>query len=366
MSHRRCDLVAWNRSTGTSDMISHPMVLAGFALDLTAFLAVLWFAATQIKIALYWKTGAPTSRQLRLERQAESSSLWGRAAVLVYVAGTIVFAVTLTSVLPDLVPGAMCGMGVIQASEGAMVQALVLRSLALLAMYFWHFIDRLNRGAPLAPLSEATARFGLLVVPFLALAVKDSFAAMWTLDTSGPVDCCAALYEKVGAATNRELAHAPWLGPLDATGLFLVSALALVGLAVYGLVARHHLKNPILTGCVAPLAIFWSWATTEAMLNVFCSYYYGVLHHPCPFCLFLIEHYAVGFLIFGGMAAVLLEGLAVPLAALLAHREPQVAPEANRLARRALIFVAVGVCVVTLLTMAPAVVWRIRHGVWMH
>ncbi|MEO1270361.1 MAG: hypothetical protein AAFX99_19915, partial [Myxococcota bacterium] len=111
-------------------MIAHPLLLAVTALDLLAVMFAQRVAneadsmdASSASCSALLVSGAQSRCAANQDRAAaraniESASLATRWAVGLFVFATALMVLGLTTVLPPLVPGAMCGTGVLSATEG--------------------------------------------------------------------------------------------------------------------------------------------------------------------------------------------------------------------------------------------------------
>ncbi|MDJ0764074.1 MAG: hypothetical protein QNJ97_13920 [Myxococcota bacterium] len=341
-------------------MIWQPVLLVIIALDTMTAVAVCILAAIQVRIALGWQGGAATQHQLLLERRAETAALIGRAILIVWIISTVAALVAITSVLPGLIPGAMCGMGAVQASGNRLASALLLRCIALAGVYAWRTLDRLNYATPVAPLTTASARLGLFCVPLVAVAIWHHLAALGHLDITRVVDCCAAVYDTTIAETGEVF----WLSDTVLVGIFLAGSVVLVSWTGWMAAVKKRRGSPFKAVSVALVSLAWAWVASHALVRLFAAYHYGVLHHTCPYCLFLPDHYGIGFFIFGGLALLVLEGVTVPICVLAASKAPSTACYAQKRQRRALALMAGFTALTTLIIVGPALIWRLEHGVW--
>lgn len=343
-------------------MIAHPIVLAVVACDAAAALLLLAAAATAVRTVLGWSPDDASRRQLALERRVERASLQARAGTALFLSGGVLFVFSIASVLPGVVPGAMCGTGVLQAMGAEGARALWLRALALLALGAWHLIDRLDRSSPSAPLTSAAARALLVAAPLALLAVADAARALLGLEVQSPVDCCAVLYDAVRSSregARRWDAGVPWVSLTIVGGV----SLATLSLAI----ARGGGTRPRAApgvALLAALAFLWGLVAARTLTGELAAYHYGVLAHECPWCLFTWHHALAGYPLFGLLAVVIAEGTAALAATLVARRAPDVSCAAARRASRGA-FVTCGATVAFLaLALLPAILWRLRHGVW--
>ena len=122
--------------------------------------------------------------------------------------------------------------------------------------------------------------------------------------------------------------------------------------------------RPALVRVLAVLVFFWMPAAAVSLVHVFSSAIFGVLAHPCPWCLFLPEHGMVGFVLFGAMAVAVREGLLAPVAAWTVRVDDALrTPAADRISKAAGRVLG-SLAVFLLFSVGPTLLWRIRYGVW--
>ena len=342
-------------------MIWHPLLLVVLLMDGSTLLLVLAAAANAMQIVLGWSPGSATSGQLQRERKAEAASLQVRYAIAIYFFSTLILIFGIADILPQVVPGAMCGTGVLQATHGQGYRALLLRFIALGAMGCWHLLDRFNCRQPDGPLTVPAARTVLLIMPLVSLAVIATGRAILNLDIQQPVTCCAAVYDQVRSA--RQIAGTTtipdryWMW-----GFLLVS-----GVQLLGAIGMWRIPGPRLGRSVLQMGVACCWTVLAviALVRIFAAYHYQVLNHHCPWCLFLPVHHGVGYPLFTALAVATLEGFAAVLTALVDRHHPQLREFTASRSRRAgrNMFLATGIFL--LLTVLPALLWKMRFGVWM-
>ena len=338
----------------------HPLILAVAAADAAVVVLLLMAAFTAARVVTGWRRGEPTREQLRLERRAESASVQGRWAFGIFVLGSLTYVVAVAEVLPAIVPGAMCGTGVVQATNGLADRALGLRLLALLLLGAWRLHDGLDRADPTSPLVPTTARLMLLAVPVAVVAALDTFGSMASLDAQTPVDCCSVVFDQVRSVA--EATTTAGLSDTTLTNTTIVLGTLLAALAVW-IVATPGRSLRLATAILGLTALVGVPVAAVALVRVFSAYHYGVLHHHCPWCLLLPEHRLVGFPLFGALLIVLLDGVGAHLAARIAGTEPTLADAGPRRARTAARRVLLAVLVFSALTGGPALLWHLRYGV---
>ncbi len=342
-------------------MIRHPLLLSVISIDVLSLLLV---AAATVSALRTVTRGSPESAangRIALGGNAVTASIQGRAGLALLALSTFLLIFGIAGVLPKIVPGAMCGEGVLQATKGAMGRALALRGLALGVLAVWRLLDRLNRSRPDSPLPTQAARTLFLASPLVVLAVYDTFQAILRLDVNRPVDCCTAVY---GQIRNMDSAG----GGGSVPDAYWIWGLALGGIAIifFGL----HLwrsSRPLgarMTGLFSLVTILWVPVAATSLLRSFAAYHYRFPREPCAWCLFLPENKLVGYLLFGSLVVVAVEGCSAFICSTVAAKSPALESTARRRSRTAGLRVALAVLLFLALVGIPAVVWRLQLGFW--
>ncbi|MEM7676424.1 MAG: hypothetical protein AAF449_10520 [Myxococcota bacterium] len=336
----------------------HPLTIAIALTDLCAAGLLLATALRSIPVIRGWSPGDASARQIDLERRLEAASLLGRTGTVVFVTSSIALLLAITAVLPQIVPGAMCGTGIVEAAKAEW--ALGLRAAALLSIVGWASLDRLDRAAPHAPLATATAKAVLPAAPLSIWTAYETLRAFGRLSGQGVVDCCASVY---AAAETSTTATVEQLAPLN-VWLFAGGAAALVvgGFFIGG--QRRDVGVGIGGGLCAVVAV-WIPLAAEVLIEVLAPYHYEVLAHHCPWCLFRSEHGAVGYLLFGALAVTAFEAVALLTSLLAASKSESIRKAANHRIQAAGRRIALATVVFAVLASAPAISWVIRFGVWL-
>jgi len=153
--------------------------------------ATMWLLDRGVRVVVF--------RELDTHPEVYSARALNLIAWLFLGLAALVLVVAIAGALPDLVPGAMCGTGVLEATAGRGERALALRCLALLLLGAFRPCARLDAGAPEAPLLPTEARLLLLALPVTLLAGLDTWRALAALDVHAAVDCCAVVYDELSA-----------------------------------------------------------------------------------------------------------------------------------------------------------------------
>lgn len=343
-------------------MIGHPLLIAVVIGDLLSLL--LWLGASRTAFQTVVKKAAQSTKRekIQLERRVKAARLSAKFSLAVFCLSTALFIIGITNVLPASVFGAMCGSGVLQATDGLGGQALMYRFFVFFIMALWSTFEKLNLSRPGAPLTRYNSRVLLLALPFFLLAVITTFRGILRIDSHQPVDCCAIVYDQFSnLAAGRQIAGIPetfWIWTF-----WILTALMIL-CAVWSLKAKRP-NGETAIGSLAVIAVIWVPIAAITLVQVYTAYFYQILHHYCPWCLFLPEHKFVGIPLFGALVIITLEGPISYLAVKTAADYPDLLPRAkirSRLAALRLLLAAVAYIGMVAL---PALYSRLQYGVWL-
>ncbi len=338
-----------------------PTFLAILVTDFMAILLILSASLTAFRVLVYWKPESSDKVQLNLEIAAETSSLKVRAGSLAFFFSTILMIVAIANVLPKIVPGAMCGTGVMQATNGLGYQMIGFRMVAVLMLFMQCGLEKLDRTVPDSQLVKTNARLLLIALPAVFLSTRATLQVISGLNIQQPVDCCAAVYDAVRSLQTQSLIGTIpqiWLvgAFLTVTVFFLIFVLKMVAVSGF----RNHYEM-VLFGIFALSWVVLAWIT---LLRVFSAYHYQVLNHQCPWCLFLFEHRLVGYPLLGALALIVYESAMGLTVACIANGYPRLQAAAIVRIRQAGIWLVLGVLSFMLISGFPGILWRLRYGVW--
>ncbi len=341
-------------------MIWHPLVWSFWAAAASGSLLYALAAMRSMDVVANWAPMQADAGQLRRERHAESAALLGQGSMACLVVAAVMGLIGIAMVWHRIIPGAMCGTGVLQAMGIVGPRAMFFWGLTITLLYGWWVMNGLDDHHPQGVLIPTSARLLVTAAPFLALALVHSWQALMRVDGAPPVSCCAAVYDQVldDASTSTIMAR---LTPAAVWG----SLVGGVGLSTAALSIATRIPGRRLGATIAAMAIAWSMLGAVCVKHVWSAYYYEVLSHPCPWCLFLADYHGAGFFIFACLAAVSLEGVAFWVADHVYGTHPVLARPADRRRRTAAWRILAGFTAFTILTLGAAIAWRLRNGVWM-
>lgn len=340
----------------------HPLTLA---LWLTESLSwCVYFGAVWRVLAVLseWQPSVNSESQLQREHALELVVYQGRWTMGLQIVALVLLIAGISNVWPALVPGAMCGTGVLQAMGPDGWQTIAFHLLTLFGFICWRVVVVIDRADPLSPMALLQARLLLLIAPCLFWSGVTLWRALSAIQGAAPVNCCAAVYGRVAggwlsSGWLSELSSREWLSA------GLIGSMILLGWA-----ARQwrHPESGISRSIflALPLTAFWACSAEMGLRFGVGPYVYQVLQHPCPWCFFLSEHRYIGIVLFGLPLLVITECAAAMTAAGVARRYPSLSMQANERASRAGLYVLVCTVFLLLIAATPVLLWRSRFGGW--
>jgi len=342
-------------------MFWHPLFLAIISADLTALFLLLATGITFLQTALHWQPFSADRRQLSLEARVETASIQGRVAFRLFLFSAFLLVFGIANLFHEDIPGAMCGTGVCQAMAAGSTKLLIYTGLLLLTMQLWYELDRLNTARVEMPLTAPNARFFLVIPPVALLTVKQTVDTFAGIDPYQPVDCCAVVYDQftslTQAGTTIGLPDSLWIGG------FIVLSLTMLGLSIAA--GRPAADSGKLHTALAGISLLWLLVAMPTLVNILSAYHYGVLHHHCPWCLFLPEHAMVGYPLYGAVCVIAMEGFTMGCLPLITPKNPSVHRQVQDRCRRAARRIAAAEILFLIVALVPPILWRLRYGVWM-
>ncbi len=262
-------------------LLSNEVIVYLLSETLLYFLLFVAFLVT-LGLLKKWDFNAFTAEQFTLENHS-------------YLVMTIIFFVILLKILllpyfvytidnlSDLIPGAMCGAGVIKANAYGN-PLLALKIIILFLSGLWLSINHLDLHAKTYPYLKLKSWFFMVIFLFLSIEFVLDILYFTHIETSNPVTCCSVIFGQVGGANGLPLG-------LDIPKLLMLFYLlfALVLLSIVLDMALLSIFSSIVFMAVSYYAVVYFFGT----------YVYELPTHQCPFCMLQDHYYYVGYLIWG-------------------------------------------------------------------
>lgn len=229
-----------------------------------------------------WNFDAFTTEQFALENRS-------------YLVMTIIFFVMLLKVvllpyfvytidnLSDLIPGAMCGAGVVKANEYGN-PLLSLKIIILFLSGLWLSMNSIDLKEKNYPYLKLKSWFFILIFLLLSSEFILDILYFTHIETTNPVSCCSVIFGQTGGSNELPFG-------LDITKLLILFYLlfALVVLTTLSDLAVMSIIASLLFGVIAYYAVVYFFGT----------YIYELPTHLCPFCMLQDHYYYVGYLLWG-------------------------------------------------------------------
>lgn len=242
-------------------------------LILLAFIAFFW----SIKIYKNWDFESLQNSQYLLEKKNYFTTTAIYFILVIKIALLPFFAATVDE-LSNIVPGAMCGAGVISANDYGML-IFVIKLLVLFFGVCWIIANKIdlenNYIFTKTKYKLFFLIFGLFVVEFLLL-----FLYFTNISLELPVACCSVIYGTSDVGSTI---------PFNLDNLSLT--LAFFILAIMALVSNLN-KNRALSFVFGILFFYFGY---YFILHIVGIYVYELPTHICPFCMLQKEYNYIGY-----------------------------------------------------------------------
>jgi hypothetical protein len=250
----------------------------------TLFLLLLVAFIVSLNILKKWDFKSFNPLQFKLEKQ---SYLVNTIILFVFTLKflLVVYFIFTIDALSLLVPGAMCGAGVITANEyGTSLLALKLLILSLLTL--WLYINFYDMKTKNYQYFKQKSWLFIFIFLLISLELFLNFQYLSNIDTHLPVSCCSALFGQLEGAN-----------PLP-FGLTIPLLLVLFYLLYILLIITLNSSYKILYIGVNLLFLYIAY---YAVVYFFGTYIYQLPTHKCPFCMLQAEYVYIGYLLWASL-----------------------------------------------------------------
>ena len=192
------------------------------------------------------------------------------------------FFVHTLDVLSGIVPGAMCGAGVIGANEFGKV-ALFVKILIVLLSMLWFRLNSHDEKTKNQPYFRMKLFFFVFIYMLIVLEIILELKFFTNISTESPVLCCSVIYTDVTDINQL---------PLNLSMRQLLYTF--YGLYLFILVLNYYKKRCIL----ALVSLLFSYISYYVIVYFFGTYIYELPTHKCPFCMLQSDYNFIGYAIF--------------------------------------------------------------------
>ena len=263
-------------------MILTPEVLAILILDtIFGFFSIIAFFLS-IKIFLKWNLNSTSSSQYRLEKQSFLAATIIKYIFIIKVPLFLFFVFTLDKISNVLV-GAMCGAGVVDATEYG-TYLFILKIINLYIFAYWltlHSEDIKHENQPYTKL-----KFGIFILAFFLFISELILEGVMfsAIEVDKMVSCCGTLYSSSSTSYISDIftIETPILLAMFYGNFFIITLF-------------YFLKQKYL---FAIANIFFIIISLISLIVFFGTYIYELPTHHCPFCFLQSDYYYVGYLLY--------------------------------------------------------------------
>jgi len=263
-------------------MMLVPEVLAILILNLIfAFFSLVAFVLA-VRIFFKWDLNATTKLQYSLEKQSFLTATIIKYIFAIKLPLFLFFIFTLDNI-SDLLTGAMCAAGVVDATKYG-TYLFILKIINIYLFGFWlvlHYLDIKSK-----ELKYTKLKFGFFIVIFLLFLIEIILESVMfnSIDIDKMVSCCGTLYSS--SATSY------------ISNIFLIQTPILLSL-FYGnfllIIIFYYLRQKELFSLAN---LFFIIISIISLISYFGTYIYELPTHHCPFCFLQKDYYYVGYLIY--------------------------------------------------------------------
>jgi len=265
-----------------SELFLNNYVIVYLFSEAVLFFLALYLFYLNIKFIKFWDFESFTPKQTKLEKQAYLASTMALFLFALKLILLIYFVYMIDS-LSIIVPGAMCGAGVISANSYGM-PLLFVKLTTIFTLLLFLTLNSLDLKAKNYPYFKFKTWMLLLASVLIFAEVYLDISYFFNIDLSVPVSCCSALFGNLEGAN-------PLPFGLDTKALLII----FYTLYIASILALF-LKNRVIS--VITLLLFLT-ISYYSIVYFFGTYIYELPTHKCPFCMMQKEYGYVGYFVWG-------------------------------------------------------------------
>ncbi|WP_434656922.1 hypothetical protein [Sulfurimonas sp. NW9] len=235
-----------------------------------------------VKIVSRYDRNATTPLQYNLEKQSYLVSVVIKFIFYTKVLLFIFFIFTLDDI-SNILPGAMCGAGVVNATQYG-TYLLILKVINLYIFAYWLVLNNEDMKSEQQIYLQLKLKIYLFAYFLLILEIGLESLMFLSIDTKSVVDCCGAIFS---TTDGTYMAHLLSVNPVMLLGSFY-ALFAFIVLA-------YKIKNRYLFSLMNLLFVI---AALVSLIGFFGTYIYELPTHHCPFCLLQKDYNYIGYLLY--------------------------------------------------------------------
>jgi len=187
--------------------------------------------------------------------------------------------------LAYIIPGAMCGAGVIGANSYGEI-TLILKTIIIILILLWLSLNREDQKEKNNPYFKK--KMWLFISIFVLISIELVLESLFFthISTLSPVLCCSVIY-------TDEINTNPL--PFN---LSIIQVLVLFYTLFITIIISLYLKKRFI---LLPLSLFYAYISYFAITYFFSTYIYELPSHKCPFCMLQSDYNYIGYFIFSSL-----------------------------------------------------------------
>lgn len=272
-------------------LLQNEVFITLFSETLLLILNIIAFIGS-VKILKNWDFHATTPAQYKLEKLSYLIVLIITVSLLFNILLLPYFAYTIES-LSAIVPGAMCGAGVIGANDFGN-PLLLLKILILFFVGIWLIINHEDLKAKNYPYTRKKFWFFTVIFIMIVSSYTLEIAYFTNISLEKPVSCCSVIF---GLSGENSLPF----------GLNIEMILAIFYLLALLNILFIWQKQSY---ALALSSLGFLFVAYYAVTHFFGTYIYQLPTHICPFCMLQGEYFYIGYLLWGLLFITVFLGIA--------------------------------------------------------
>ncbi len=235
-----------------------------------------------VKIVLKYDFDATTTLQYNLEKQSYLVAIIIKFIFYIKVLLFVFFIFTLDNI-SNILPGAMCGAGVVNAT-GYGTYLLILKIINLYIFAYWLVLN--NEDMKSEKQIYLKLKFKVYIFAYFLLMLEIGLESMmfFSIDTKSVVDCCGAIFS---TTDGTYMAHLLNINPI----VLLSSFYAVFVFIIIAYIIKNRYLFSLMNLLFAIIALV-------SLIAFFGTYIYELPTHHCPFCLLQKDYSYVGYFLY--------------------------------------------------------------------
>ncbi len=223
-----------------------------------------------------------SNEQYTLEKQTYLASYIIKFSLYLKIISFLFFVFTLDK-LSNVIPGAMCGVGVTTASDYG-IYLLIFKMLNIYLYGFWLLINNNDMKREDFPFTKIKFKYFLFIYFFFVIELILQSLYFFDINPQELVSCCGTVFNEVSTSAIGRLTQIP-----NVISVPLFYSLFL--LLIFTALKKTVLLNGVLNFVFAIISI-------TTLISFFGTYIYELPTHHCPFCILQSDYFYVGYLLY--------------------------------------------------------------------